>query len=269
MPETKVVKPEIRILQQPEELVQAAAELFVGAARRAVADRGRFCVALAGGSTPRALYRLLAEERAWREAMPWEKSHFFWSDERHVPPSHEDSNFRVAMEAMLSNVLVPAANLHRIEGERERAEEAARLYERKLRESFGLAPGQFPCFDLALLGIGSDGHTASLFPGTPALDERDCLVVSNRVEKLRTERITFTVPTLNNAAHVVFLVKGEDKAAALAAVFEGPYEPAKFPAQLIRPVHGRLTVLADEAAAAGLARGGARAPAGDGCPSRN
>lgn len=261
--------PDIRILQRPEELFEAAAELFVGAAQRAVADKGRFCVALAGGSTPRSLYRLLAGERAWRDAMPWEESHFFWSDERHVPPSHADSNFRMAMEAMLSNVAVPPSNLHRIEGERERAEETASLYERTLREFFGLMPGEFPCFDLALLGMGSDGHTASLFPGTAALDERDRLVVSNRVEKLQAERITFTVPTLDNAAHVVFLVTGKDKADALAAVFEGPYEPAKFPAQLIRPVHGRLTVLADEAAAARLARGGVRAPGGDGCPSRS
>jgi len=247
------VTPDIRILKQPGEVFRAAAELFVGAARTAVTDRGRFCVALAGGSTPRSLYRLLAENRAWREVMPWEETHFFWSDERHVPPSHEDSNSRMAMEAMLSKVPVPASNVHRVEAERESADEAASLYEHTLREFFGLAPGEFPCFDLALLGMGHDGHTASLFPGTQALDESERLVICNRVEKLKTERITFTVPTLNNADHVMFLVTGADKADALAAVFEGAYEPARFPAQLIRPVHGRLIVLADAAAAARLA----------------
>ena len=246
--------PDIRILRRTDAVFQAAANLFVTAARAAVADRGRFCVALAGGSTPRSLYRLLAEGRAWRDAMPWERSHFFWSDERHVPPSHEDNNSRMAMDAMLSKVPVPASNVHRVEAELESADEAARLYEHLLHEFFGLAQGEFPRFDLALLGMGTDGHTASLFPGTQALDERERLVVSNRVEKLRTERITFSVPTLNNTAHVVFLVTGEDKASALAAVFEGTYEPTRYPAQLIRPAHGRLTVLADAAAAGRLAR---------------
>jgi len=244
--------PVIQVVPRPEELFRVAAELFVDTARRAVKDSGRFAVALAGGSTPRALYRLLAEDDAWRRSMPWEKSHFFWGDERHVPPSHTDSNFHMAMEAMLSKVPVPASNLHRIEGDLLDAEKAASSYECALRGFFGLSEGDYPRFDLVLLGIGSDGHTASLFPGTRALDERYRLVVSNRVDKLRTERITLTVPALNSAAHIVLLVTGADKADALAAVFEGPHEPARFPAQLIRPAHGRLTLLADAAAAARL-----------------
>lgn len=252
--------PQIQVLQQPAELFRAAAELFVATARRAVKDSGRFSVALCGGSTPRSLYSLLAEERAWRRSMPWKKSHFFWGDERHVPPSHAGSNTRMAMEAMLSKVPVPASNLHRIEGELAEADKAASSYERTLRKFFALAQGEYPRFDLVLLGIGSDGHTASLFPGTPALEERSRLVVSNRVEKLRTERITLTAPALNNAAHIVFLVTGADKAEALAAVFEGAYEPARFPAQLIRPARGRLTLLADAAAAGRLGRPRIRAP---------
>jgi len=246
--------PEIQILQQPADVYRAAAELFVGSARRAVEERGIFSVALCGGTTPRSLYRLLAEEPALRQSMPWGQSHFFWGDERHVAPSHADSNARMAMEAMLSKVPVPDANLHRIEGELAEAEEAARRYESALRAFFGLAQGEYPCFDLVLLGLGGDGHTASLFPGTPALDERERVVVSNRVEKLETERITLTVPALNNAAHVVFLVTGADKADALAAVFEGAYQPARYPAQRIRPAHGRLTLLADAAAAGKLGR---------------
>lgn len=246
--------PEIQVVQQSAELFRTAAELFVRTARRAVRDSGRFAVALAGGSTPRALYSLLAENDAWRGSMPWEKSHFFWGDERHVPPSHADSNFHMAMEAMLSRVPVPASNLHRIAGELAEADEAASSYERALREFFGLAEGEYPRFDLVLLGMGGDAHTASLFPGTAALEERYRLVVSNRIEKLRTERITLTVPVLNNAGHVVFLVSGADKADALAAVFEGPYEPARFPAQLIRPARGQFTLIADAAAAARLSQ---------------
>jgi len=246
--------PEIQIVREPAELFRTAAELFVRAARRAVTDSGRFAVALAGGSTPRALYGLLAEERVWRETMPWEQSHFFWGDERHVLPSHAESNYRMAMEAMLSRVPVPASNVHRIASELAESDEAARSYERALREFFDLAEGEYPCFDLVLLGIGTDGHTASLFPGTPALGERCRLVVPNRIEKRRAVRITLTVPVLNNARHAVFLVSGADKADALAAVIDGPYRPARFPAQLIRPAWGRFTLIADAAAAARLSR---------------
>jgi 6-phosphogluconolactonase len=244
------MNPEIRIVPDTEALYWAGAVEFVAAASEAVKARGRFDVALSGGSTPKGLFSRLTGN----PEVPWDKIHFFWGDERHVPPDHPDSNFRMANEALLSKVGARPDQVWRIASENPSAAEAASDYERRLREYFGTPMGEFPRFDLVLLGMGPDGHTASLFPGTKALDERERLVVSNWVGKLYTDRITLTALVLNHAAQVMFLVSGADKAPALKAVLEGPCEPAQLPAQLIRPVDGRLLWLI-EATAASMLKG--------------
>jgi 6-phosphogluconolactonase len=248
----------LRIFAQTEELYRAAADEFLRLAEDAVRIRGLFTVCLPGGSTPRRLYSLLANDPALKARIPWEAIHFFWGDERHVPPDDAESNFGAAREDMLSRVPVSAANLHRIRGEFAEASRAAADYEKLLREFFKLEAGQFPRFDLALLGLGADGHTASLFPGTAALQEQSRLVVSNWVDRLTTERITVTAPVLNNAANVIFLVQGEDKAQALKAVIDGPYQPDHLPAQMIRPADGSLLWLLDMQAARLLVSGEAQ-----------
>jgi 6-phosphogluconolactonase len=249
---------DIRIVANGEELARAAAEQFLRLAQEAVQERGIFTVALSGGSTPRNLYSILASDAGFRDAIPWEKIHFFWGDERHVPPQDPESNYRMADDAMLSKVPAPQANIHRIESERPDAGLAAGAYEERLREFFRLGEGQFPRFDLAFLGLGPDGHTASLFPGTKALNEQRRLVVSNWVGKFYTDRITMTAPVFNHAACVVFLVGGEDKAAPLKAVLEGSYEPLQLPAQLISPREGRLLWIVDSSAARLLKNGHAK-----------
>jgi 6-phosphogluconolactonase len=191
----------------------------------------------------------LATDPALRAQVPWDKTYVFWGDERHVPPDHADSNYRMADEAMLSKAPIPPANVYRIKSENPDASKAAEDYEQALRAYFHLTAGQFPRFDLVFLGLGPEGHTASLFPGTKALHETARLVVSSWVGKFYTDRITMTPPTLNNAACVIFLVSGDDKALPLKAVLEGNYEPEQLPAQLIRPSHGKVLWLVDRAAA--------------------
>jgi 6-phosphogluconolactonase len=243
-------QPDIRILTDGEDVCRIAAGEWVRLADEAVRARGRFAVALSGGSTSKALYRLLAaDEGGFRARLPWGQAHIFWGDERHVPPDHPDSNYRMAYEAMLSRVPVPSGNVYRIPAENPDAARAAEVYARTLREFFGVEAGRFPRFDLILLGLGADGHTASLFPGTGAVHERGRLVAAPWVEKLASHRITLTAPVLNNAAFVIFLVCGEDKAGTLRAVLEGPHEPDRLPAQLVRPVDGRLVWMVDRAAA--------------------
>jgi 6-phosphogluconolactonase len=248
-----VRNPRIRIVHDAAALARAGAEEFARRAAEAVASGGRFCVALSGGSTPRALYSLLAGDEALRGRVPWEKIHFFWGDERPVPPDHPDSNYRMAREAMLSKVPAPPGNVHRIEGEHPAAAAAAE-YEEVLRDFFRPPPGGFPSFDLALLGLGPDAHTASLFPGSPALSETRRWVVANRVERLATDRITLTAPLLNSTAAVIFLVSGDEKASALKEVLEGPHDPSRLPAQMIHPRRGTLLWLVDRAASRLLAR---------------
>jgi 6-phosphogluconolactonase len=237
----------IKIVANAEELARAAAEQFLQLAGVAVKEKGLFTVVLSGGSTPKILYSLLADR--FREHIRWEKVHFFWGDERHVPPDSGESNYRMAKEAMLSRLPVPEANIHRIVSERSDAGSAADEYEQHLREFFRLSEGQFPRFDLAFLGLGPDAHTASLFPGTKALDEKNRIVVANWVGKFFSDRITMTAPVFNNAASVIFLVGGSDKAAPLKAVLEGKYEPVQLPAQLIAPKRGRLFWIVDSSAA--------------------
>jgi 6-phosphogluconolactonase len=245
--------PEIRIVSGPEALFRAAAEELVRAAEESVGAKGSFTIALSGGSTPKGLYSLLAADASLRARTPWQRIAVFWGDERHVPPEHADSNFRMAREALL--VRVPAGQVFRIKGETPDASAAAAEYEQELRAFFKLADSEFPRFDLVLLGMGPDGHTASLFPGTKALHEQRRPVMSNWVGKFFTDRITLTPPVLNNAARVMFLVQGEDKAPALKAVLEGPFEPDQLPAQLIRPSQGKLLWLVDATAANLLSSG--------------
>lgn len=242
---------EIRTLTTPQELFEAGAELVAHAATEAADERGRFTIALSGGSTPRNLYNLLATNA--RTSLPWDRMFFFFGDERHVPPTDKDSNFRMANEAMLSKAPIPEGNIFRVPAENPDAAAVAEAYEQTLRKFFALEPGQVPVFDLILLGLGPDGHTASLFPRTEALAEKNRLVVSNWVEKFSTHRITLTLPVLNTAQCVAFLVSGTDKAAALQAVLQTDAPGEKYPAKLVHPANGKLIWLVDRAAASGLA----------------
>lgn len=238
----------IRIHDSQAALMQAAAEYFAACYQVAVEAHGRFSVALAGGSTPRALYVLLARDGA-ALGIDWAKVHFFWGDERCVPPDHTDSNYRMAFEALLQPVNVPEANIHRMRGELAPAEAAA-AYDHALRV-FGGADFHF---DLVLLGMGDDGHTASLFPHTAALNVTEGLAVENYVPRMDTWRITLTAPAINRAAHVAFLVTGNAKADVLKAVLEGPANPAELPSQMIRPTQGELVWFLDDAAATALSQ---------------
>ena len=241
----------VRIFEASEALAQAAAEECVRLALEAVEARGRFSIALAGGSTPKRLYTLLASgQYPPSTRFPWERTHFFWGDERHVPPDHADSNYRMAFETMLSKVPVVPSQVHRIKSENLDAAKAAQTYEEDLLQYFRLTPGTWPQFDLVLLGLGPDGHTASLFPETEVLDEMARLAAAVWVPKFQSWRITLTAPLLNHAAHVLFLVSGKDKAEALRAVLQGDFEPHRFPAQLIRPAQGSQQWLVDRDAAA-------------------
>lgn len=241
---------ELRRLTTPQDLFQAAAEEVIRAATSAIAQRGRFTIALSGGSTPKNMYTLIAANAS--ASLPWDQMFFFWSDERHVPPDNPESNYRMANEALLSKVPVPAANIFRVPSENPDASAAADAYEQTMRKFFALAPREFPRFDLILLGMGPDGHTASLFPETAALQEKSRLVVANWVEKLNTSRITFTLPVLNAARCIAFLVSGTDKAAALHEVLEGNDPEEKYPSKLVQPTDGKLIWFVDRAAASGL-----------------
>jgi 6-phosphogluconolactonase len=241
---------ELRKLATPQDLFQAAAEEVVRSAEESVAERQRFTIALSGGSTPKGLYSLIAANA--RAALPWDQMFFFFGDERHVPPDSPDSNFRMANESLFSKAPIPASNIFRVLAEDPDASAVAQAYENTTRTFFSLQPGQFPRFDLILLGMGPDGHTASLFPQTAALQEKSRLVVANYVPQLKTYRITFTLPVINAARRVVFLVSGTDKAAALRAVLEGKEPAEKYPSKLVHPTNGKLIWLVDGAAASEL-----------------
>ncbi len=243
-------KLELRKLTTPQDLFQAAAEEILRAAADAIAQRGRFTIALSGGSTPRNLYTLIAANAS--ASQPWDQMFFFWGDERHVPLNDPDSNYRMAKETLLSKVPIPPANIFPVPAENPDAAAAAQAYEETLRKFFALAPGDFPRFDLILLGMGPDGHMASLFPETAALQEKSRLVVANWVEKLNNSRITFTLPVLNAARCVAFLVSGADKAAVLHEVLEGKAPGEKYPSKLVRPSAGKLIWFVDRAAASEL-----------------
>ena len=230
-----MTNPDVRVHEDARELALAAARFFVEEAEEAIEESGRFSVALAGGSTPKATYEILASEYG-TQGLDWSKVHVFFGDERTVGPDHEDSNYRMAREALLS--LVPVGSVHRMRGELP-PPEAASLYEKELTTFFGGPPR----LDLVMLGIGEDGHTASLFPRTSALDAKDRWVMENPVEKLETTRITLTVPTINASRRVVFLVAGDGKAEALKEILEGDASPYDYPAKLVLPVGGPIWML--------------------------
>jgi 6-phosphogluconolactonase len=245
---------EVRVLPDAPAIANRCAQRFVEIATAAVKEKGAFDVALAGGSTPKLLYSLLVNEPALRSRIPWDKMHVFFGDERHVKPDHPDSNFRMATESLISKSPLKPEQVTRIKGEYAEAEDAAKEYDQYLRTHYRLAEGQFPRFDLVLLGMGSEGHTLSIFPGTKALRENRRIAVHNWVGKVLMDRITLTAPAVNNAANIIFMVTGADKAPALTAVLERFYEPDQLPAQLIQPTNGSLLWLVDTAAGSLLTR---------------
>jgi 6-phosphogluconolactonase len=249
-------KPEIQIVEDDAALADAAARAIVDVAEEAVAARRRFTVALAGGNTPRTTYERLASSPL-RERMPWAHTWIFFGDERGVPPDHPESNYRMANSALLSKVPVPAAQVARIRGEAEDAEAAAADYTRVITDVFGSRRGELPSFDLILLGVGVDGHTASLFPGSPVLKEvfRPVAAV-HAAAAIIPQRFTFTFPLINAAARVMVLVAGSEKAKMVKAVFTET--GSGLPASMVRPTTGRLTWLLDRAAAALLGGGKGR-----------
>ena len=240
--------PQVRVLASDEELFRASAEKFCEIGTQAIREHGRYTVALSGGSTPKGLHHELATTFA--KELPWERVFFFWGDERHVPPDFPESNFRMAKETLLSKLPIPADHISRMRGELPDANQAAALYEQWLREFFHPAAGQVPQIDFILLGIGPEGHTASLFPDTKALEENQHLVVGNYVAVHSTWRITCTYPLLNNGANVMFLVDGASKADIVRTALKDP--SANLPCQGVKPVSGNLMWYLDEAAGAKL-----------------
>lgn len=239
---------QVQVLPDVDQLAQAAAERFIESAAEAVKERNEFRVALAGGSTPRGTYQRLAGADL-APLVSWRNVHLFWGDERCVAPDHPDSNFRMARDTLLDKVPVPQSNLHRIQCELE-PQAAARAYAQELRTVF--QSRRRPHFDLVLLGMGADGHTASLFPGSPALNELRRWVVAVFVAQLDAWRVTLTPPLLNAARQVIFLVSGKVKAAPVKQVLHGEHDPERLPAQLVRPKQGSVIWMLDQAAAADL-----------------
>lgn len=251
---------QIRIYHDADELALKAARRFARLADQYCLGNGRFTVALSGGSTPRKMFSMLAAD-PFLETVPWSSIYFFWGDERAVPPDHADSNYRMARETLFEKAPVPEENIFRIPAELPDPAKAAEQYSATLREFFLSDPeatladpaGYVPRFDLVFLGMGPDGHTASLFPGTDALYVNNRIVVANYVPKFNAHRITLTAAIINNARNITFVAAGADKAEALRGVIEGPYQPDIYPSQLIRPRNGSLLWMVDETAARLLA----------------
>lgn len=239
------MRPEVRVFPDAVSATRAAAGEFVSAYAGTAIESRLFAAALSGGSTPVAFFRLLATKE-YREQVDWGRCHLFWVDERCVPPTHKDSNFGAAYDALLSRVPIPPGNVHRIMGELG-PDEAAVRYEHELRRHFGSEA--IPCFDLVMLGMGADGHTASLFPGSGALTEQVRLAVPVYSEGLASHRVTLTLPVLNHAYNVVFLVTGRDKAGVVREVLGGGEGAGHYPAGIVRPEHGRLVWIMDQEAA--------------------
>ncbi|MDH3442306.1 MAG: 6-phosphogluconolactonase [Deltaproteobacteria bacterium] len=232
------------------DLSRRAAEEFIGLAHRAVQSAGRFTVALSGGSTPKELYSQLAAPR-YAARLEWSRVHLFWGDERCVPPDHPESNFRMVQETLLAKVQIPRENVHRMAGEKD-PQVAAVEYEAELNSFFPISNMDWPRFDLILLGLGEDGHTASLFPGSEALDEDQHFVTVAYIEKFKTHRLTLTLSVLNQAARIVFLVSGSSKAQILEQLLRSDPKSQIFPAGRVNPAEGEVTWLVDAAAAANL-----------------
>ncbi len=249
------IKRMIKVFQNIEELNNYAAEKFVEIANDAIELRNRFAVALAGGSTPKSLYRLLAGDE-FKNRIDWKKAFFFFGDERNVLPNDADSNYRMANENLFAPLEINAENIFRWQTEFANPAEIAVDYANSVHQFFNLIENDLPQFDLILLGMGADGHTASLFPNTKALSEKKNIAVANDVEKLDTTRLTLTFPVINNAANIIFLVAGADKAEALREVLEGKSAPDKYPSQTVKPANGELFWLLDENAAKLLNKNG-------------
>ncbi len=235
---------QVLICADAAELALEATRRFAELAKSLTASTGRFSVALSGGSTPKAMFQILAE-KPFADALPWRSIYFFWGDERCVPPDHADSNYRMANETLLSKVPIPRENIFRIPAEEDH-QRAAIDYSETLRNFFH---EKWPHFDLVFLGMGADGHTASLFPGTAALSVTERVAVANYVDKFQSWRITLTADAINKARNIIFLVAGQDKAPALKEVVQGPRDSDQFPSQLIEPDYGALLWMIDEAAA--------------------
>jgi len=239
---------QVEILPDLTTISRRAAEIFVSLARESISERERFVVALSGGATPKKFYSLLGSQ-PYRDEIDWSSIHFFWADERCVPREDEASNFKLAFDNLLSKIPVPGRNIHRIKGEKG-PDLGARDYEGKIRNFF--RNSQSPGFDLIVLGMGADGHTASLFPGSEALHETRRYAVPLLLAKIGLDRITLTLPILNNASQVLFLVSGLSKASAVESVLEKGERGEPLPAALVRPLRGSVTWLIDEEAASGL-----------------
>lgn len=240
--------PGVRIFEDAAEVARAAANRLLALGREALTKSGQFSVALAGGSTPKRAYELLASDY-YSSQLDWSRVHIFFGDERSVPPDDDESNYRMANESLLARLSLPAKNIHRMNGVGDVVANA-RLYEDEVRTFFNNAA--WPRFDLVLLGLGDDGHTASLFPETTVLTEREDWVAGVWVEKLRAYRMTLTAPAINHAAHIIFLVTGENKAVPLREILKGEPDPRRLPAQLISPLNGSLEWLIDRAAGSAL-----------------
>jgi 6-phosphogluconolactonase len=236
------------IAKDSEELNQIAAKKFISIGRKAIEQNGKFTVALAGGSTPKSLYELLTSEEFYSQ-INWQKVFFFFGDERNVSIVSDESNFRMANESILTPLQISPENILRWETELEDSEKTVRNYEKAIVDFFDLKENEFPRFDLILLGMGDDGHTASLFPYSEGLKETKRIAVVNFVEKFDTNRFTFTFPTINNASNVVFLINGANKANPLKEVLEGESQPEKFPSQNVKLKNGNLYWLIDAQAA--------------------
>jgi 6-phosphogluconolactonase len=239
-------KPEVKIFPNLEEMSQAAARVFEDSANASARENRNFSAALSGGSTPARLYELLASPN---RSILWDRVQLFQVDERCVPPDHPESNFKMIRRALLQHISLPASNFHRMVAENADRDAAARQYAEEIGEALHPGKGELPRMDLILLGMGSDGHTASLFPGSPALTERELWVRPNYSERLKSFRLTLTYPVLNAAAQVIFLIAGADKAETLRDVFAGIQREPGFPAQGVQPSNGRLSWYLDQAAA--------------------
>lgn len=239
----------VKVSAEVEAVTRAAAEMFTENVVAAAAARGVARVAISGGSTPKAVFELIAAE--YREKIPWTQLQLFWVDERCVGPEDAESNFGMTRAAMLDKVPLPEGNIHRMEGELD-PEEAASRYESEIRNTFKLEGAETPTFDLIVLGLGPDGHTASLFPHTEGLDEMARICIANHVPQKDTWRMTLTWPVIVAGREVAFLIEGLEKAEMIRTVFTGAYDPETYPAQLIRPASGKLTLLLDAAAASRL-----------------
>lgn len=235
------------VSRDAESAYSLAAQEIVDLAQQAARANGKFTIALSGGSTPKKLYELLTSAE-WQSKMPWAQTEFFWGDERYVPSTDESSNYRMTNQAMLSRVPVPAEHVHRVPTEKE-AQQAASLYEKEVRQVVTSGADGLPEFDLVLLGLGTNGHMASLFPYQPALHEKTKIVIAEHIEEVKMTRLTFSAPLINAAKQIVFVALGKDKATVVKDVVTGVFDPERLPAQLVRPTRGHLTWILDPGSA--------------------